>query len=309
MPLYGNTFHAKIMLFGEYSVLAGSSAALIPYNRYSASLVIPGLKPSGNNATESNNIIRAFLGFLTGSGTGFFGQYIDLLRLRIDVEKGLYCQSPIPQKYGLGSSGALCAAIFSAYHKETVAPSDLPLADLHSILARMESFFHGSSSGVDPLVIFLNEPLAIINGEYLKPRNNGLRFNTGITIFLLDTELPGETANGLKAFQKLMNKENYKKNFREQYIPLINRLVSEWIIGKLSVNTIMDLSGAQEKLLRPMIPDAYRELWVNGITSGKYSLKLCGSGGGGMILGFTGNVNETRNYLWGKYHKEIEIVG
>jgi mevalonate kinase len=36
-----------------------------------------------------------------------------------------------------------------------------------------------------------------------------------------------------------------------------------------------------------MIPDNYKKLWKEGIDSNSYYLKLCGSGGGGYILGFT----------------------
>jgi mevalonate kinase len=36
-----------------------------------------------------------------------------------------------------------------------------------------------------------------------------------------------------------------------------------------------------------MIPQEFHELWKNGIKTNEYYLKLCGSGGGGYILGFT----------------------
>jgi mevalonate kinase len=41
-----------------------------------------------------------------------------------------------------------------------------------------------------------------------------------------------------------------------------------------------------------MIPSAFEKEWMYGITSGKFMLKLCGSGGGGFILGFTHNYKE-----------------
>ena len=36
-----------------------------------------------------------------------------------------------------------------------------------------------------------------------------------------------------------------------------------------------------------MIPKQFHSLWKAGIESNAYYLKLCGSGGGGYILGFT----------------------
>ena len=36
-----------------------------------------------------------------------------------------------------------------------------------------------------------------------------------------------------------------------------------------------------------MIPESFHQLWQKGIETNDYYLKLCGSGGGGFILGFT----------------------
>ena len=38
---------------------------------------------------------------------------------------------------------------------------------------------------------------------------------------------------------------------------------------------------------KPMIPKQFHDLWKTGIDTNAYYLKLCGSGGGGYILGFT----------------------
>ena len=46
-----------------------------------------------------------------------------------------------------------------------------------------------------------------------------------------------------------------------------------------------------------MIPDEFHHLWKKGIDSGSYFLKLCGSGGGGYILGFAPNIEQAKNDL------------
>jgi len=48
---------------------------------------------------------------------------------------------------------------------------------------------------------------------------------------------------------------------------------------------------------KPMIPDEFHDLWKKGIDSGSYFLKLCGSGGGGYILGFAPNIEQAKNDL------------
>ena len=47
----------------------------------------------------------------------------------------------------------------------------------------------------------------------------------------------------------------------------------------------------------PMIPVSFHDLWKKGIESNAYYLKLCGSGGGGYILGFTPDYNKAQRLL------------
>jgi mevalonate kinase len=46
-----------------------------------------------------------------------------------------------------------------------------------------------------------------------------------------------------------------------------------------------------------MIPSAFHALWQKGIDSNAYYLKLCGSGGGGYILGFTKDLDAAKAEL------------
>jgi mevalonate kinase len=48
---------------------------------------------------------------------------------------------------------------------------------------------------------------------------------------------------------------------------------------------------------KPMIPKAFHKIWKNGIESNAYYLKLCGSGGGGYILGFTEDYDQAKVLL------------
>ena len=46
-----------------------------------------------------------------------------------------------------------------------------------------------------------------------------------------------------------------------------------------------------------MIPQQFHQLWKNGIKTNDYYLKLCGSGGGGYILGFTEDIEKAKKTL------------
>ena len=53
-----------------------------------------------------------------------------------------------------------------------------------------------------------------------------------------------------------------------------------------------------------MIPDKFVRLWSEGLRSNDYFFKLCGSGGGGFLLGFTLDLERTFENLK-DYKKEI----
>ena len=55
---------------------------------------------------------------------------------------------------------------------------------------------------------------------------------------------------------------------------------------------------------KPMIPKEFNKLWKQGIDTNDYYLKLCGSGGGGYILGFTQDIEKAQKALKG-YNLEV----
>jgi len=54
-----------------------------------------------------------------------------------------------------------------------------------------------------------------------------------------------------------------------------------------------------------MIPQRLVDAWQYGIQTNSYYLKLCGSGGGGYMLGFTEDIDKARKAL--KDYK-LEVV-
>ena len=77
----------------------------------------------------------------------------------------MYFDSSIPQGYGVGSSGALVASIYDQYAADKITVLENLTRDkllkLKQIFALMESFFHGKSSGLDPLNSYLSLPILI----------------------------------------------------------------------------------------------------------------------------------------------------
>jgi mevalonate kinase len=296
----------KIMLFGEYSIMEGSSAALIPYHKVKAYFRSP-YKADNPKTVYSNEQLSKFTSYLKElEANGALCGIIDCTTLASEINSGLYLESTIPENYGLGSSGAFCVAVYRNYPLDS---HELPLADLRQIFARMESFFHGTSSGVDPLCIHANEPIVIIKDEYHLPGVNGLHNENMVKPFLINTGKKSNTAAYVEEFQKNMKNREFKLDFRRQYIQVVNKAVAQWLKGQMEENTIFSLSRLQQHFFKNMIPHDFMEIWDKGIYTGMYALKLCGSGGGGMILGFTNNVSGTADYLMRNYNICIEPLG
>ena len=155
----GPLFYSKILLFGEYGIIEDSKGLSIPYNFFNGALKIaenPNLE-----SEKSNNILADFCSYLKQ----FDELDLDLISFEKHITKGLYFDSSIPKGYGVGSSGALVAAIYDKYSNNKITVLENltreKLLVLKSIFSKMESFFHGKSSGLDPLNSYLSIPILI----------------------------------------------------------------------------------------------------------------------------------------------------
>ena len=63
---------------------------------------------------------------------------------------------------------------------------------LKSALAMMESHFHGASSGIDPLISFLDSPVKIVKGVTTKVISLD-HYDCGVNLFLVNTGRPRRT--------------------------------------------------------------------------------------------------------------------
>jgi mevalonate kinase len=108
-------------------------------------------------------------------------------------------------------------------------------------------------------------------------------------IFLIDSGMTGKTATYVESFLERCKEPVFSSSVRNTYIPLTNHCISDLISGNMSgfFCNLKLLSQFQSTHFQPMIPANYRDVWDAGNQSGDYHLKLCGSGGGGFILGFT----------------------
>ena len=158
-------FYAKILLFGEYGIIEDSMGLSIPYNFYRGKMSFEAsVNPTADK--KSNTDLKDFHHYLSSLKTnGELIADLDLDAFEADIQKGIHFDSSIPQGYGVGSSGAVVAAIYERYAVTKLIAKDnsdrSDLLQLKSMFSQMESYFHGKSSGLDPLICYLNIPILI----------------------------------------------------------------------------------------------------------------------------------------------------
>lgn len=304
----GPLFYSKILLFGEYGIIKDSKGLSIPYNFYNGALKVD--ENRSETAIQSNVSLKNFVSYLADIDDNLVR--FDIETLKKDVDGGMYFDSSIPQGYGVGSSGALVAAIYDkyAFDKITVLENLTreKLLKLKTVFSAMESFFHGKSSGLDPLNSYLSIPILIKSKDNIEATGIPSQNNEGKNaVFLLDSGIIGETAPMVSLFMENMKQEGFRSMLKNQFIKHTDACVDDFLSGNIKslfTNT-KQLSKVVLNHFKPMIPQQFHELWKKGIETNEYYLKLCGSGGGGYILGFTEDIDRAKQSL--KDYK-LEVV-
>ena len=292
-------FYSKILLFGEYAILKNSRGLSIPYRLYKGSLKFGELKKK--KVKESNNILVRFCEYIECIS---IKNKFDLTKMKTDIKSGLYFESSIPIGYGIGSSGALVAALYEKYYSDKVLiannldnEKNIILKNIFSI---MESFFHGESSGLDPLNSYLNSPILINSKKEIEiieiPIDN-INGNKGF--FLIDSGLNRNTESLVNLFFELMEDKDVSNAFDKEFIYYTNKCVDNLLkseFNELFMNT-KKISKFILENFEFMIPKGFKNLWKKGISSEDFILKPCGSGGGGFILGLSMDLNKAKSYF------------
>ena len=257
-------YPAKVLLLGEHTVLRGGRGLAVPY---------PALALRWTKGPAPDPRLQDFAAFLRREGLP-----LDHDRLENDLADGHQLTGNIPVGYGLGSSGAVCAAVSERYGTEEASPRDLPT--LRRSLARMESFFHGSSSGTDPLVAYRREALLLgvagaVEAVTLPP-------DWAKSWFLLDTGITRHAGPLIERFLSAhaTDPDTIRNGWREP----ADRAIAALIAGHAAAlyAEVVRISDFQLARFPDFIPRDFHAAWNGGDA---YRLKLCGAGGGGMLLG------------------------
>lgn len=307
----GPLFYSKILLFGEYGIIEDSKGLSIPYNFYKGALKSTD-NPSDEALKSNQSLLRfsMYLDNLQKENPELVT--FDIQEMQNDIASGMYFDSSIPQGYGVGSSGALVAAIYDKYANDKITVLENltrdKLLQLKGIFGQMESFFHGKSSGLDPLNSYLSLPILINSKDNIEPTGIPSQSVQGKgAVFLIDSGIVGETAPMVNIFMENLKDNGFRKMLKSQFIKHTDACVENFLHGDMKslFENTKKLSKVVLNHFKPMIPEQFHQVWQNGIETNDYYLKLCGSGGGGYILGFTEDLEKAKASL--KDYK-LEVV-
>lgn len=290
-------YYSKVILFGEYSMIFDSTALMIPLKHFSAQWQLPQSR-NLSSSLLSNHSLKHFRDYLAGNET--LSSLLDLNALTKDLDEGLFLASNVPSGYGLGSSGTLVAAVYDRY---AVQKTDDYL-QLKTLFGLMESHFHGSSSGIDPLQCYLGQPFKITpNGVQLLSDDF---LKKDIHICLIDTKIKSNTKPLVNHFKAQRENPAFLNRFQTEYLPCVKACIDTMTDGDntLFFKSLKQLTRGQLEFLHPMITENTLELFTADYDF-HFGVKISGSGGGGYVLGFTDDVEKANELLSLPCHSSV----
>ena len=267
-----------------------ATALMVPLSRFSAQW--RNASHLSESAAASNASLQRFADYLSTLDEA--KDVIDLRRFYHELQYNLFLDSDVPSGYGLGSSGVLVAAVYD--HYATQKTDDL--LQLKALFGKMESYFHGSSSGIDPLQCYLGQPFRITpQGVSMLPVDF---MPDDIHVFLADTGQKSNTKPLVQYFKKKREDMDYLRAFQSDYVPCVSACIDHLVAGEKEAffSSLRRLTDGQLRFLRPMITDNTIDLFLEK-PDFNLGFKISGSGGGGYVLGFTDDIDKTKAFMEG----------
>ena len=270
--LVNQSYPAKLLLFGEYTVLLGGQALALPYDQYQGCWV-------PDQASASQSSFDALAEYLVKINN-YLHAKLNLRDFKDFIGAGAVFESDIPQGVGLGSSAALAASVYDLFGDHEV----LDLSQKKSDLALIESFYHGKSSGFDALVSLVQKPILLQSEHELVALD---RFpEQALNLYLLFTEYDRKTQKLVSWFEDSFLTERFQKTVRE--LTEANHMAIKRTIDGLPIMEIVKkISAIQYDSFPLLIAPSLKELWQKTLSDDNLAIKILGAGGGGCYLLFS----------------------
>ncbi len=319
-------YPGKVLLFGEHAVLAGSRALAVPWPlRYATWAMEPSgiAEPkdgdgrgdqSRERAQKSAEELRKFVRWIL-SDAGAWSDWLDTEALERSFLQNpanghaLWLQSNIPEGYGLGSSGSVCAAVLDRFGRHAPELNEANIHGVRAFFGRMEGFFHARSSGVDPLVSYLgsrssdswlafegDKHVAVLKGGDAggegrrreghpsvqfgeDEKGQWAGFDNAWTVRLIDTGLARQTAPLVQAFrERLQSDREFERLVRGELCAAnaaaIDALCHPLAPGDALGRALLRISRFSLEHLDFLIPRSWRGPWGEALRQSGSGLGL-----------------------------------
>ena len=266
-----DSYPAKLLLFGEYTVLNGSQALSVPLKKWTG-------KWNKHDESGQMSLIPEYYRWLNKVELIDEAKYDHIVR---EFQDGWTYDSDIPVGYGVGSSGAYVAAMYDRYLRNE--QDDFQTTT--DKLAQMEAYFHGSSSGMDPLVSYYGKAVYKSDkGEFQLIDDKG--WPDGYKIYLLDSGFERETASLVNRYKERSDDHATTRKIKRHLIPMVEHAIHFYMAGedKKLEETISVISQFQREHFDEIIPEKIKSKWDEFCTQPGVYVKLCGAGGGGYFM-------------------------
>ena len=294
-------YPSKLLLFGEHTVIQGSQALAVPMWE------MGGTWEYGDNKKLQYDLLKfnQYLQNLVEKGE----IALDTEGVARELERGMFFKSNIPNGYGAGSSGALVAAIYTIFGTDRTMRSRLnnqELINLKTIFGKMESYFHGNSSGFDPLICYIKKPILIKEDQSIEILDD---VKNDVNVFLIDSKIARKAETIIKLFIEKNKTPQYNDLVINDLRPNVDDAIAAFIQNQPDIlfDAVHKISHFQHRFFSEAIPLSFQNLWLEGLSGDDFKLKLCGAGGGGFILGFCRDVEKTNAILNKSGYKMIPL--
>ena len=121
-----------------------------------------------------------------------------------------------------------------------------------------------------------------------------------IRVFLADTGKKSNTKPLVQYFKNKRDDADYLEAFKTDYVPCVSACIDHLTAGEKEAffTSLRQLTDGQLRFLRPMITDDSIDLFLER-PDFNIGFKISGSGGGGYVLGFTDDVEKTKEFMEG----------
>jgi mevalonate kinase len=284
MPATSATAPAKVILFGEHSVVYGKPAIAVPVHALKTRVVIQALpKNESDTMTVFAPDVDLDVEIRDLSSQHPIVKAIDLVKEHFNLEHFPSCKieiySDIPPASGLGSSAAVSVAIIRALTSFLGHPIDDETVNHYAFI--VEKIHHTTPSGIDNTTIAFNKPVFFMQSKQIE----FLKVNQPFSLLIADSGIRVPTSIAVAQVRQYWGLDKCKYESIFSSIESLTYAARDEIIAG-NISALGELMNANHDLLvqmqlsTPLIDNMIK----TALDYGALGAKISGGGLGGNMI-------------------------